>query len=416
MRSFSIQTFGCRTNQAEAFQWAGQFQNHGLFFENNPYKSDLVIVNTCTITKRADADVRNFIRKISRKNPCARIIVTGCYAERDPLRFTENPKVWEVFLNNEKDRLLKEVIQKFGNKESVPFRPFRSRAPVKIQDGCDFHCTFCVIPFVRGPSRSRSPEAIVSQVKQLVDKGLKEIVLTGIHLCLYGKDLIPPSSLQDLISALIPVKGLEFIRLSSLDPRFLDEEFMDFLSASEKICPHFHFSLQHTSDRIIRKMGRKISSEQYRNLLNTTRDQNPDASLGADLIVGFPGESKQDFEQLFSFLEDSPLTYFHVFSYSPRPKTLAENKQKIHSRTKKKRSAVLRALSQEKNWEFRKNFRGRVLDAVVVKQQNNELQVLTPNYLKVIVPDSPGNQGDSIKIKITDVAPEQTTGSLFIES
>jgi len=410
MSSFSIQSFGCRTNQAEAFQWAGRFQDHGLLLENNFYKSDIVIINTCTITQRADADVRNFIRKISRRNPEAKLIATGCFVQRDPLLFRKDPKVWKVFLNPEKDRLQKEVIEDFGKEAPVRCRPFRSRAPVKIQDGCDFKCTFCIIPEVRGRSRSFSPKKIISQVKDLVGKGYKEIVLTGINLGLYGRDLEPKSSLGKLLSELVLVQGLEYIRLSSLDPRFLDKPFIDFITSEHKICPHFHFSLQHISDRIIERMGRKISSERYRDILETTREKAPEASMGADILVGFPGESGRDFEELYHFLENSPMTYFHVFPYSPRPGTAAALEKRVDSRIETERSAALRELSRRKNLQFRRRFENRVLDAVVIKEKNNHFQVLTPNYLKVVVPHDSYRRKSLIQIRITDVAPLENRG------
>jgi threonylcarbamoyladenosine tRNA methylthiotransferase MtaB len=410
MRSFSIQSFGCRTNQAEAFQWSGQFQQNGLILERNFYKSDIVIINTCTLTQRADADARNFIRRVSRRNPKARIIVTGCYAQRDPVRFKKNSRVWKVFLNNEKDRLQKEVIDDFGNDTPVPYSPYRSRAPVKIQDGCDFSCTFCIIPGVRGPSRSTNLEDIISRTEELAAEGFKEIVLTGIHICLYGRDLRPKSSLKELVSELGSVKGLKYIRLSSLDPRFLNKEFIDFMTSQEKVCPHFHFSLQHTSDRIIKKMGRNIRSKKYREILEYTREKSWNASMGADIIVGFPGESKQDFNQLYNFLKNSPLSYFHVFSYSPRPGTAAAKQKRVHSKTEKKRSAVLRELSQKKNMEFRKKFENKIVDAVVIKKKEKKLHVLTPNYLKVVIPENSFIRGSCIQVKITDVRPNETRG------
>ncbi len=412
MRSFSIKSFGCRTNQAEAFQWAGRFQRHGILLEENSCKSDIVIINSCTITQRADADVRNFVRKVSRRNPKARIIVTGCFAERDPLLFMNDPKVWKVFLNKEKDDLQREVIEDFGKKEPVKYRLFRSRAPVKIQDGCDFRCTFCIIPHVRGESRSESQESITGRVRDIVQKGYKEIVLTGIHLCLYGRDLEPASSLPELLSELVTIKDLKYIRLSSLDPRFLDRKFIDFIASHEKICPHFHFSLQHTSGRIIEKMGRKISSEKYREVLEYTREKSPDASMGADIIVGFPEESGKDFHHLYAFLEKSPLTYFHVFSYSPRPGTAAAGMRGVDSKTEKKRSALLRELSRKKNLEFRKRFEGAVLDAVVIKEKNNTLHVLTPNYLKVLVPDGCSRKSSLVRVRITSVKNQVNEGMI----
>ncbi|MGD9346624.1 MAG: MiaB/RimO family radical SAM methylthiotransferase, partial [Candidatus Aminicenantes bacterium] len=323
MTSFSIQSFGCRVNQAEAFAWADEFQKKGYRYEKDHAKSDVILVNTCTVTSRADSDVRGFLRKIHRENPRARLVLTGCYVERSPERFTQNPQLLTLVPNSEK-RALPEILTPLdrpGNMDS--YQPFRSRALVKIQDGCDFRCTFCIVPSVRGRSISLDREKIIDQVRYYVNRGFEEIVLTGVHICLYGRGQARTPSLIDLLKDLEEVEGLGRIRLSSLDPRFLSDDTIEHLTASPKICPHFHFSLQSGCDRILHKMGRKISTTDYTRILDFFHRTVPHAALGADVLVGFPEESASDFEETQKFLQRSPLTYLHVFTYSSRPGTVA---------------------------------------------------------------------------------------------
>jgi len=345
MTSFSIQTFGCRSNQAEAFLWADVFQKHGLKYEKDFSRSDLVVVNSCTLTSRADSDTRSFIRKVSRTNPKARLIVTGCYAQRAPEELKDMPQVSCLLSNTEKKDLDAKVLSFAGPGTEGQISPFRSRASVKIQDGCNFQCSFCIIPSVRGRSVSFSKREILAQIKEFISQGFKEIVLTGIHLCSYGLDLNTKSSLLELLQEIESLNGLAKLRLSSLDPRFLSPSLMDHITASEKVCPHFHLSLQSGSDDVLHRMGRRIRVENYKNIISSLREKSPQASLGADIIVGFPGESEEDFSQTYRFLEESPLTYLHVFSYSPRPGTAAASWQQVNSKVKKERARLLRDLS-----------------------------------------------------------------------
>ena len=238
MTSFSIQTFGCRVNQAEAFSWSNIFQNFGLKYEKDYFRSDIVVVNSCTLTSRADRDARSFIRKVSSLNPAARLIVTGCYVERAPEDLQKMPQVWCLFPNKGKEDLVDKVISLSGEKRDSPVLPFRSRALVKIQDGCDFKCTFCIIPSVRGRSVSYEKREILAQIKEFIKQGFKEVVLTGIHLCSYGSSLKPKSSLLLLLKEIEKIKGLSRVRLSSLDPRFLEPHLLEHITTSEKICPH----------------------------------------------------------------------------------------------------------------------------------------------------------------------------------
>ncbi len=413
MRSFSIQSFGCRVNQAEAFHWADELQKNGLEYEEDFFRSDLIVVNSCTLTSRADSDVRKFIRTVARMNPKAHLIVTGCYLDRAPDEFKDMPQIWRSYSNKEKSLLVKDLISSISSQKSEPRRFFRSRALVKIQDGCDFRCTFCVIPRVRGGSVSVEKDEILAQIRRCIDQRFREVVLTGIHLCSYGLDLQPKSSFLDLLEEIEGLQGLARARLSSLDPRFLNVSLLDHLTKSERLCPHFHLSLQNGSEDVLRRMGRKVKIEDYKDILNYLRRHCPQASLGADIIVGFPGEKKEDFEQTSCFLENSPLTYFHVFSYSPRPWTAAASWPQVDGKVKKERAARLRKLAAKKNLEFRRSFLGKECEAIVIKKKKEGAQVLTSNYLKVSVPCSLLEEREEVRVKITKVTSKATMGKII---
>ena len=416
MTSFSIQTFGCRSNQAEAFLWAYEFQKHGLKYEKDFSRSDLVVVNSCTLTSRADSDTRSFIRRVSRLNPKARLIVTGCYAQRAPEELRNMPQVSCLLSNTEKKDLDAKVLSFAGPGKERQISPFRSRASVKIQDGCNFQCTFCIIPSVRGRSVSLDKREILARIKEFINQGFKEIVLTGIHLCSYGLDLSAKSSLLELLQEIESLNGLRKLRLSSLDPRFLSSSLIEHITASEKVCPHFHLSLQSGSDDIVHRMGRKIRIEDYKNILTYLREESPRASLGADLIVGFPGETEEDFSQTYRFLEQSPLTYLHVFSYSPRPGTAAASWQQINGKVKKERARLLRDLSSRKNTNFRRLFVGKECEAIVIKKKEGGAEVLTSNYFKVFIPSCSQDEGKEVRVKIRKVDTGKTTGQIVNSS
>jgi threonylcarbamoyladenosine tRNA methylthiotransferase MtaB len=403
MMSFSVRSFGCRANQAEAFAWTEALQKHGFIYEPDYHRADLLLINTCTVTSRADADARRFIRKAARENPDLRLIVTGCMVERIPDRFSSDPRIWRVYINRGKEKMVKELIQQTPAVRPRAYLPFRSRPPVKIQDGCDYQCSFCIVPSVRGKSASVPPDAVIRRVRDLVAQGFSEVVLTGVHINLYGRDLNPPRTFTSLLKEMENIAGLELIRLSSLDPRFMDDEFVDHITSSSLVCPHFHLSLQHGSDPVIARMGRKITTARYSRLLKEIRSGRPDASLGADMIVGFPGETTEDFKNMAEFVRYSPLNYLHVFSYSPRAGTPAARWERVKPETAKQRSVQLRRLSREKNAAFRRQFTGRILDAVVVRKRRSGIEAVTPNYIDVTIPGADIEPGEDIKVRILSV-------------
>ncbi|MBN1939723.1 MAG: MiaB/RimO family radical SAM methylthiotransferase [Candidatus Aminicenantes bacterium] len=416
--SVFIQNFGCRVNQAEAFDWAAEFHDKGWILEAEPARSALIVVNSCTLTSRADRDVRRFIRKVARENPRARIVVTGCLAERDPEGLNAMPGVWKVVPNADKPALPARCFENGLGRVSgfaAPSDPpgsYRARALVKVQDGCDMACAFCVIPSVRGRSASRPVKAVLSRIEGLVSSGYHEIILSGIHLCSYGRDLNPRSSLLELLTRIEALSGEFRVRLSSLDPRLLPFPFLDFLASSRRVVPHFHLSFQHGSDRILKAMGRESTAGGYRDLAGRFVRLSPEACLGSDFIVGFPGETERDFEATAALLEETPLAYAHVFSFSARPGTKAAEDRAVEPAKVKSRAVILRRLSGEKNLAYRRRFSGRMLPGIVIQRKPGGLEILTSNYLEVIVPDGRQPEGAAVLVRIATVGERSTTGEI----
>jgi threonylcarbamoyladenosine tRNA methylthiotransferase MtaB len=458
MTSFSIQNFGCRVNQAEAFEWAALLQERGFTLTELPEEGGLIIVNTCTLTARADRDVHKFIRRAAREYPGSRIVVTGCLAERAPAGLAGMPGVWKVLPNRDKDRLPAEILAAAGVAAPAgapALSRFRARAFLKVQDGCDMSCAFCVIPSVRGRSVSVPLAPAVGQARRLAGQGYAEIVLTGIHLCSYGRDLAPRASFLDLLRALdTAVHGggspeSFSVRLSSLDPRLMPAPLVDHLIAAKRIRPHFHLSLQHAAPRILRAMGRASTPAEYETLLSRLARGRPEAALGADLIAGFPGETDADFAALVDFVEGSPLTYLHVFAYSPRPGTVAaalahvsntwastaetdpqarpgapaaalaralsprasavvESRAGVDSATKAKRAARLRAIGLRKDRMFRKRSEGVEMDGVVIQAAGAGVEVLTANGIAAMIAGPAPIRGQAVRVRIIEAGERKT--------
>lgn len=410
MPSFSIQIFGCRVNQAEAFSWAEEFELDGMRLEEDPTRADLVVLNTCTLTAGADRDVRKFIRRISRLNSGAKLIIAGCSVDGGTLRSEDLTPEMLLLPNAAKTQLPARVHSLLKTREAPVAKPWRSRALLKVQDGCDLRCTFCIVPSVRGPSRSFGREEILARARRLIAQGFREIVLCGIHLSSYGLDRDPKDSLAGLLGDLVELEGLGRLRLSSLDPRYLDDGLSGLIAGSPRVCPHFHLSLQHASDRILKRMGRRSNAAGYSRILERLRERSPEAALGADIIVGFPGEEEKDFERLRGFVAESPLDYLHVFTYSPRPGTRAASWPQVEDREKRRRSALLRMVAENKRRAFREKFMGRELMGIIVRKGAQGAEVLTSNYIDVLVPSCSGRPGDEVKVRIRRVESKLTGG------
>ncbi|MDH4196750.1 MAG: tRNA (N(6)-L-threonylcarbamoyladenosine(37)-C(2))-methylthiotransferase MtaB [Candidatus Aminicenantes bacterium] len=412
MTSFFIQSFGCRVNQAEAFAWADALEARGLRLAGDWSDGDLILVNSCTLTGRADRDVRKFVERVVRERPGVRLVVTGCLAERAPGEFAGRPEVSLVVRNSEKAGLPEKVLGLVGvgPAGAAEPTPFRSRALVKVQDGCDRRCTFCIVPSVRGRSASVAAAEVAATVRGLAERGYYEMVLAGIHLSSYGRDLEPPGSLAGLLEELGKVAGLGRLRLSSLDPRDLDQDALEAMTSNPKVCAHYHLSLQHASEAVLEKMGRPASEAGYRRLLETLREASPEAAIGADFIVGFPGERDEDFERLLRLVEETPLTYAHVFAYSPRQGTPAAGRPQVREDVKKRRSEALRKAAAEKNRRFRASFVGRDLEAVVIRGREGRSEGLSGNYLRISIEGSSAAAREPVRVRVTGLVASGVEG------
>lgn len=430
-------TLGCKQNQYESVAMGEILVREGYTLVPPGEPADLVVVNTCTVTGHADYQARQTIRKLRRRNPGAPIVVTGCYAQRDPDQLAEIDGVAMVLGNNEKSRLaeyLRELheeqaglgddalirvgdISEVQEADDLPIQKFRgyTRAFLKIQDGCNLRCSYCIIPSVRGRNRSLPPEKVVAIVENLVANGQTEIVLTGIHIGHYGKDFRPRKSLVDLLKAILAVPGVERIRLSSLEPSEFTPDLVDFIIDTPEICRHFHIPIQSGSARILKLMRRPYNKDYYVSLLEKLFTHLPDVGIGADVIVGFPGETDEDFAESCRILERFPMSYLHVFSYSDREGTKADaTDAKTPTEVIRQRSKTLRKLSREAALRFRRGFEGRELDCHILRDQDagGLVEAVSDNYIRMSIKAQEEIRGTRQRVRLETAGFPFSTGSL----
>ncbi|MGO9258026.1 MAG: tRNA (N(6)-L-threonylcarbamoyladenosine(37)-C(2))-methylthiotransferase MtaB [Bryobacteraceae bacterium] len=408
--TYFVQNFGCRATQADGAALESLLSAKGLEAAGERASADLVVLNTCTVTSSADDDVRQTIRRVHRENPAARILVTGCYAQRAPHDLAALPGVEWVVGNSHKTQIadLVTMARDEGQAEACPTTavPYhgnihvgdifaqheflsapvedaagdRTRPNLKIQDGCNNRCSFCIIPFVRGRSRSAPAGQVIQQVRALAAR-YREVVLSGINLGRWGREPGSGLRLAGLIRRLLEETEIERLRLSSVEPMDFSDDLLGLMAASPRIAPHVHAPLQSGCDRVLRRMHRKYRPRHYADRILKARALMPDAAIGADVMVGFPGETAADFEESRRFIESLPFTYLHVFTYSERPGTpAAQDPRAVPMPVRKERNRILRELAAEKNRAFRESMVGRTLSAVTLHEPG---AALTANYLKV---------------------------------
>lgn len=396
MGKFYVQNFGCRATQADGAALESLLAAKGLAPAARRSEADLVVLNTCTVTSSADDDVRQTVRRVHRENPAARILVTGCYAQRAPEELAALPGVEWVVGNSHKTRIAELVTGApyhgnihvgdiFAQRDflSAPVEDAagdRTRPNLKIQDGCNNRCSFCIIPFVRGRSRSMPAEQVVEQARNLAAR-YREIVLSGINLGRWGREPGSRMRLADLVRLLLRETEVARLRLSSVEPMDFSDDLLELMASEPRIARHVHAPLQTGSDRILRLMHRKYRPRHYADRVLKARRLMPDAAIGADVMVGFPGETDADFEENRRFIAEMPFTYLHVFTYSERPGTpAAAAAGQVPMPLRKERNRILRELAAEKNAAFRGSMVGKRLSVVTLEE---ERAALSGNYLKV---------------------------------
>ena len=427
MTTFYIEQFGCRATQADGAAIERQLRDQGFRAEDNRAAADIVVLNTCTVTAAADTQARDAIRKIHAANPRSSIIVTGCYAQRAPEELATLPGVSFVVGNSHKPQIpslanrLESLRKVSSRSEFLPVEILGStaedstaqiltgdvfgltdvlvapvlggegnhtRPTLKIQDGCNSRCSFCVIPFVRGRSRSLPSATVISELQRLANSGFKEIVLSGINLGTYGRDLSPRVDFLELLGRILGETAVERLRISSIEPLDVSEDLIGLFASTERIAPHFHMPLQSGSDRILAAMHRWYRAEHYARRVELIRERLPNAALGADVICGFPGESEAEHQATMRFIEERSFTYLHVFSYSSRPGTKAASLPgHIPGQLLKRRARELRALGEAKAKAFRRSQIGRRLRVLTLRRDANdgsdETMALAENYVPV---------------------------------
>lgn len=418
MATFFVQNFGCRATQADGAALESLLEGRGFQAAEERSQAGLVILNTCTVTAAADEDVRQTVRRVHRENPKARILVTGCYAQRAPEELAPLPGVEWVVGNSHKAQIADllagapyhgniHVGDIFAQREflSSPMEDAcgdRTRPNLKIQDGCNNRCSFCIIPFVRGRSRSSPVEQVVAQVHNL-SRRYREVVLSGINLGRWGREPGSPMRLADLIRRLLQETEIERLRLSSVEPMDFSDDLLGLMAASSRIASHVHAPLQSGSDSILRRMRRKYRAQHYADRILRARRLMPDAAIGADVMVGFPGETEDNFEESRCFIESLPFTYLHVFTYSERPGTpAAEMPGQVPILVRKERNHILRELIARKNLEFRRRLVGKVLSVVTLNQARI---ALSDNYLKIEM-EHPRPPNQLIDVTVRELSPD----------
>ena len=415
MKKIAFCTLGCKVNQYETNAMIEQFMKKGYEIVAFEEKADIYIINTCTVTNMADRKSRQMLRRVKEINSNALVVACGCYAQVAKEELEKIPEIDLIYGTNEKNKIADYIenfqLGTFPNGKSVPFgnltngkvtdvmyqKEFldfgttsyteKTRAVVKVQDGCDRFCSYCIIPYARGHVRSRKIESIVEEVKAIAEEGIKEVVITGIHVASYGKDFKENIGLIDLLEEINKIEGIKRIRLSSIEPTIITEEFLARLTKLEKICDHFHLSLQSGCDETLKRMNRRYTTEEFKKSAELLKKAYPNVALTTDIIVGFPGETDEEFENTYQFLKDINFYMMHIFKYSPRKGTKAAvMANQIDGKLKEERSRRLIELSNKNEIEHNERYIGKEVEVLFEEKEGDYIKGHTTNYMVVKVP------------------------------
>jgi threonylcarbamoyladenosine tRNA methylthiotransferase MtaB len=402
-KKIAFHTLGCKLNFSETSAIARQMQERGFTTVDFEEASDVYVINTCSVTDQADTKCRNIVRKAMKQNPDAYVVVVGCYAQLKPkeiasikgvdlvLGAAEKFKLPEIITDLTKNPCGQVLASEISNANffvDAYSVGDRTRSFLKIQDGCDYKCSFCTIPLARGKSRSDTPENVLKNAKDLAAKGVKEIVLTGVNTGDYGKGIEGDYTFFDIVKRLDEVEGIERFRISSIEPNLLTDEIIEFVAQSKRFMPHFHIPLQSGSDKMLKLMQRRYKSDLYKSRVEKIKNVMPHACIGVDVIVGFPQETDDDFLDTYNFVNELDISYLHVFTYSERANTKAiEMEGVIPVPVRNQRNAMLRTLSEKKKRYFYQQFLGTTRLALMEQEQHgNVMHGFTDNYIKVSMP------------------------------
>lgn len=403
MEKVAFYTLGCKVNQYETEAITGIFGKEGYQVVDFDDRADVYVINTCTVTNLSDRKSRQMIHRARKNNENAVIVVTGCYSQTSPDEVAKIPGV-NLIIGTKDRAMIPEYVRQIqaGQRqinmvdsimktrlfEELKVDSFkeRTRAFLKIQEGCSQFCSYCIIPYARGPIRSRNADEVISEVMKLADGGFKEVVLTGIHLASYGKD-IGNTSLLDIITRVHEIEGVERIRLGSIEPTTITKEFVDAVSKMPKLCPHYHISLQSGSDEVLKRMNRRYTAGEYREVVRLLRENIRDVAITTDVMTGFPGETDELFEETYRFVDSISFAKTHIFKYSPRKGTPAAGfADQVEPQVKEERSRRLIELDHAKVLEFNSGFSGRIMPVLyehAIDARGGIFEGTTPNYIRV---------------------------------
>lgn len=421
MNKVAFITLGCKVNQYETNAMIQKFIEQGYNIVEHTKKADIYIINTCTVTNMSDRKSRQMLRRVKDLNPHAIVVACGCYAQVAKEELKKIPEIDLILGNNEKKEIVRYIEKYLDEKKQIQstqdvmqtreYVDFgnvtyteKTRAVIKVQDGCDRFCSYCIIPYARGRVRSRKPESVISEIENIAKEGIKEVVITGIHVASYGKDFSEKYRLIDLLEEINEINGIERIRLGSIEPLLIDKEFMSRLIKLEKICHHFHLSLQSGCDETLKRMNRRYTTKEFEKIVNLLRENYNDVILTTDIIVGFPGETEEEFNKTYEFLKKIKFYKMHVFKYSKRKGTKAAMMPlQIDGNIKEIRSQKLIELSNINEIEYNKTYIGKEVQVLFEERKDGFYKGHTKNYILVYLPEEDIPNNLKIENKVINV-------------